>query len=1142
MSRPGAIAEFDLCGPLPSGVTLLEASAGTGKTYAIAALVARFVADGVPPEQLLAVTFTRMATGELRERVRERLVSAELGLAGALAGVEPPADDPVLELLADGAGTEVAARRQRLAAAVAGFDAATIATTHGFCQHVLAGLGVRGDVERDATFVEDVSDLVAEVVDDLYVRRFHGDMASPAFGRADALQIGTAAVRSPHALLEPLERQPGDEDTTWAMRRRLAEAVRKEVDKRKRRSGVITYDDLLTRLRDTLADPDHGAAACARLRELYRVALVDEFQDTDPIQWEILQRAFADENVTLILIGDPKQAVYSFRGADVYAYLNAARSAVEQRTLATNWRSDKALIDALDALFDGAQLGHEGIVHRRVRAAPANREPRLVDAPAAGALRIRVLHRGDGLVRLTPSGYASKPGAEAAVADDLAADLVRLLSSSAVLVRRAPDGSERREPVRPRHVAVLVRTHKLAALVDDALERVGVPAVINGAGSVFATPAGGEWLRLLEALERPHSGSRARAAALTAFLGWSAATIAAADHLAEEELHGKLHRWARLLRSRGVAGLIDSIWATEAVPRRTLARVGGERRLTDLGHVGQLLHTATIEQQLGVSSLTAWLRQRIADADGEGADEDRALRLDSDAEAVQVLTIHRSKGLEFPVVYHPFLWQPAYIDEKEPPAYHDDGNDDAWTIDVGGEHSPEFDRHGGLRLGEQRGEDLRLLYVALTRTMHQATVWWAGAWESRHSALGRLLFAREVDGAVSSAGSYVPADDDVVARFEQLAAAAPGTVTVERVEAPTGARWAGEPRPPVELEAGRFERALDARWRRVSYSGIVAGGREQAVATEPEVNVVEDELLPTAPAADATEESDAEEQRLRATPAALSAMPGGAEVGDLLHRVLEATDFASPELEAELARRLTEQQGRRHVDIGDAEAVLAGLAAAIETPLGPLVGELRLRDAALVDRLDELVFELPLVGGDAPAGTLALDDLAALLEAHLPADDPLAGYAARLRDPLLGWNLRGYLTGTLDLVLRIRAEGGPPRFALVDYKSNWLGADGEALSAWHYRPAAIAEAMQRAHYPLQALLYLAALHRYLRARLSDYDAGTHLAGVLYLFLRGLIGPATPRVGGHPCGVFAWRPPARLVEELSDLLDRGRAVP
>ena len=358
-----------------------------------------------------------------------------------------------------------------------------------------------------------------------------------------------------------------------------------------------------------------------------------------------------------------------------------------------------------------------------------------------------------------------------------------------------------------------------------------------------------------------------------------------------------------------------------------------------------------------------------------------------------MLTIHRSKGLEFPDRLPPVPLA-ARVHRRKRAAGLPRRRERRRVDDRRRRRRrPDIKRHRQLRANEQRGEDLRLLYVALTRTMHQATVWWAGAWESHHSALGRLLFAREADGAVPSEGSEVPEDDDVAARFEKLAATAPGRIAVERVEAPTGARWAGEPQPPVELEAGRFQRALDARWRRVSYSGIVAGRHEQAVATEPEVDVVDDELLATAPVADVTAESDAEEQRLRATPAALSAMPGGAEVGDLLHRVLEATDFASADLDAELARRLAEQQGRRHVDIGDTEAVIAGLAGAIETPLGPLVGELRLRDVATADRLDELAFELPLVGGDTPAGTLALSDLASLLESHLPADDPLAGYA-----------------------------------------------------------------------------------------------------------------------------------------------------
>jgi exodeoxyribonuclease V beta subunit len=1123
------LEEFDVCGPLPRGVTLLEASAGTGKTYAIAALVARYVAEGIPLGRLLVVTFTRIATGELRERVRDRLVGAEAGLARALAGVAP-ANDPVLELLARGTGDELHERRRRLADAVAGFDAATISTTHGFCQHALAGLGVMADVERDVTFVEDLSDLVEEVVDDLYVRRFR-NVADPPIGRPEALRIGRAAVASPHARLAPVP-GAGDEHKTWAMRWRLACAVRREVDARKRRAALMTYDDLLTRLRDTLADEASGPAACARLRERYAVALVDEFQDTDPVQWEIMRRAFGEGDATLVLIADPKQAIYSFRGADVYAYLAAARSAASTRTLATNWRSDQGLINALDALFGGAQLGHAGIVHRRVRAADAHREARLRNAPVSEPLRVRVLRREDGLVRVR-NGFVVKSEADRLIARDVAADVVRTLSSAASVVSAESDP----EPVRPRHVAVLVPTNWMAALVERALKDVGVAAVIGGAGSVFGTPAAGEWLRLLEAVERPSSDTRVRSAALTSFLGWTAAQLAAAGDPAIEELHAKLHRWAGVLRRRGVAALLDTIAAAESLPRRVLAQPAGERLLTDLGHIGQLLHRAAAEQQLGASALTAWLRQRIEAADRDTADEDRTLRLESDAEAVQVLTVHRSKGLEFPIVYLPYAWQPSWIDRDEPPAYHDDEHGDEWTIDVGAD-GPSIDHHRWLHLREERGEDLRLLYVALTRTMHQAVVWWAGTWAARNSALARLLLARGADGAVAPAMEVAPGDDEIAAAVEALAAEVPGRIAVETVETPSAAPWADEPWAAVELDASAFDRSLDSRWRRFSYSALVAGAHEPQVATEPEQELVLDEVLPAVVTSAAAVPDTGEEESLPAVTVPLAAMAGGLDVGDLVHRVLESTNFAAPDLEAELAVRLDEQQRRREVEIGDPAVVIDGLRRALETPLGRLVGDLRLCDVARADRADELAFELPLVGGDTPTGTLALTDVASLLEEHLPAGDPVGRYAERLRDPLLRWDLRGYLTGTLDLVLRARRDGGPARFVLVDYKTNWLGAEGEELTAWHYRPAALAEAMERAHYPLQALLYLVALHRYLRARLPAYDPAEHVAGVLYLFLRGMRGPDTPRVDGVPCGVFSWRPPAPLVEALSDLLDRG----
>ena len=1103
---------FDVCGPLPTGVTVLEASAGTGKTYAIAALAARYVAEGTPLDRLLLVTFTRMATGELRERVRERLVGVEDGLDRSLAGVA--AEDPVVSLLACGSSGAVAARRDRLRRALADFDSATIATTHGFCQEVLAGLGIAGDLERDVTFVEDVGDLVAEVVADLYVRRFHRGEA-PAFGPVEAAEIARAAVQNPGAPIAPAA------GAVPQMRRRLALAVRAELEHRKRGLAVMTYDDLLTRLDDTLSGAGGGAAA-ARLGERYRVVLVDEFQDTDPVQWSIVKRAFGRGACTLVLVGDPKQAIYSFRGADVYAYLEAARSAASQATLDVNWRSDQGLIDAYDALFAGARLGHDRIVYRHVRAAAANRAPRL--RGAGPPLRIRVVHRAEPSVTLTRAGYASNGSAREHIAHDLAADLVRLLDTGAAISTAGGAG----EPVRPGHVAVLVPTNRNAALVRDALDAVRIPAVINGAGSVFATPPAREWLRLLEAVERPAAAARARSAALTSFIGWSTERVAAAGEGDWEAVHRRLHEWARILRVAGVASLAETITLVERLPERVLARADGERRLTDLRHVGQLLHAAATSEQRGTTALTAWLRRRIAEAGQDTGDEERSRRLESDAEAVQVLTIHRSKGLEFPIVYLPFLWEPGYLGrDREPVTFHDPAAGDARTIDVSLE-GPDFARHRRQNLVERRGEDLRLAYVALTRAKHQAVVWWAGSWNSRDSPLGRLLFARAADGTVGAEGEATPEDGVALARFEALAALAPGSIAVERSHLGRPVAWAGAAGGPSGLEVAAFDRVLDAGWRRTSFTDITAGAYEARVASEAEEPVVADEPPPApgpAPAGDAGRPPTA-------VRAPLGEMPAGVEVGTLVHRVLEATDFAAADLDAELAARLAAAQERRRVELGDPASVVAGLRAAIETPLGPLLDGRRLRDFGRADRLDELEFELPLAGGDDPTGRFALAAIGAVLRRHLPAGDPLAGYADRLEDPALRPQVRGYLTGSLDLVVRLPG----PRFAVLDYKTNWLAGPGEELSAWHHRPPALAAEMRRGHYGLQALLYAAALHRYLRWRLPGYDSGRHLAGVAYLFLRGMTGPVPPGVARTPGGVFAWRAPPGLVEALSDVLD------
>jgi exodeoxyribonuclease V beta subunit len=487
-----------------------------------------------------------------------------------------------------------------------------------------------------------------------------------------------------------------------------------------------------------------------------------------------------------------------------------------------------------------------------------------------------------------------------------------------------------------------------------------------------------------------------------------------------------------------------------------------------------------------------------------------------------VLTVHRSKGLEFPIVYLPFLWEAGYIPKEGPVSFHD--ADNQRVLDVGLE-GRDFQRHREQYVVEQRGEDLRLAYVALTRARHQAIVWWAGSYDSRNSPLSRLLFARDDDGTVASEGAFTPDDAAAIRRFEAVAADAPGCVSVERSVLGMPASWRPALARPTELAAAAFERALDQRWRRTSYTDITAGSYDAVVASEAEERGVTDE--PVAAVLSPVSSADG-----GAISCPLAEMGVGAEVGTVIHRVLAASAFDAADLDSELERQLAAAQGRRAVDVGNPDAVIGGLRAAVQTPLGGLVDGVRLCDIRRADRLNELEFELPLAGGDRPDGWLTLSMIARVLRDHLPAGDPLAGYAERLTDPVLRQNVRGYLTGSLDLVVRLPGAEAP-RFAVLDYKTNWLGGPGEELTVHHYRPEALAAEMYRHHYALQALLYTVALHRYLRWRVSGYRVERNLAGVLYLFLRGMVGDPS-----H--GVFAWKPPTALVEALSDALDQGVA--
>ncbi len=1171
---------FDVRGALPTGTTVLEASAGTGKTFALAALTARFVAEAdVPLRSLLLVTFGRMATTELRSRVRERLTS----LLAALAGGTPAAGDEVAALLCAVDEAERGRRRARVDAALRDIDEATIATTHEFCLQMLESLGVLGDAEPQAHFVEQVDDLVDEVVSDLYLRRYAPE-GRPPFTLPEAQTLGRRACASVTARLVP---RPAEESPDlpegrggWAAdaaaeRVSFAEAVRAEVERRMRAARLFTYDDMLTRLAASLHDRDRGPAAVARLRSRYGVVLVDEFQDTDPVQWDILRTAFAG-HARMVLIGDPKQAIYGFRGADVQCYLDARETpGTTVSTLPTNYRSDAALVEALGTVLGGASLGERGIVVDPVSAArPGSRLSGPAEQTAPFRLRVWPAEPGeDKPVRVRE--------VRGRVRDDLVADVVRLLgggpaghsADNGVRLDRG-DGRGPR-PVGPGDVAVLVRTNEAAEDVRTRLVGAGVPTVVHAARSVFASEAAQDWVTLLAALDVTRQAT-VRAATLTAFYGWGVADLVRASEPGEGaddrlvDVTQQLRAWRRLLAARGVAALVETATRENRVAERLLATEGGARRLTDLRHLAEVLHDASVVRQLGPGALLDWLRERVAEARRDkGAEGSR--RLESDGSQVTVVTIHRSKGLEYPVVYLPDAYDRWVPDDDGGtlllhPETDGTGPTPALDLDVGGKRSPGRPSRFRRYQAEQASEDLRLLYVALTRAQCQVVTWWAPTRNTPCSALQRLL-RREVGGA--HGGGAAPATaypltlgDPTHGRdlgphvrletFDPGQTPAPGRfVRREGVEGPLGVR--------------SFDRTLDLAWRRTSYSALTAAAHgldlsAPGVSSEPEPGREDDET-PAEGELDAEAERDAGLEAVRSEQAAargiepgapgatdpwdaispMAGLPSGADFGTAVHAVLEDVDPGAADLAAEVRSLCASVLARSPSSAMTTEALTDGLLPAFLTPLGRLVDDRTLADVPRRDRLAELTFELPLAGGDRPsAGELRLGDLAPLLRRHLPADGPLGTYADRLTAPVLADQpLRGYLTGSIDAVLRVAGSDGVPRYLVVDYKTNWLGPfDGRPLTLRAYAPDALATAMMGAHYPLQALLYAVALHRMLRWRQPGYDPEVHLGGVLYLFVRGMAGPATPRTAAGVAGVFEWRPPAALVTELSDLLAAG----
>jgi len=962
-----------------------------------------------------------------------------------------------------------------------------------------------------------------------------------------------------------------------------------QLDARKRQRTVLTFDDLLRRLAAALEDPGTRQAVHAAIRQRFRVALIDEFQDTDPVQWRIFSSLFAEDE-PFILIGDPKQAIYGFRGADIHTYVRARDTRPDQATLATNHRSDARFVTACNHLF--GRPGAFATADIPYHAIAPHHGDRLHDVADGAALQLRVIARSAGEV----SGAKEGPGllqkgwADRALPRDVAAVAVDLLTTG---LRVPGDGrGDADRPVAPKDLAVLVRTNRRALACQHALQAAGIPAVIQRGGSVFDTAEAEALARLLTAMLRPSWQRAAVAAAATPLFGRRADELAnqlaaldtpeampTAVGLATPRPHAggweawvdALTRWGERWQRRGVLAAVQTALLEDGVPQRLLAYDDGDRRLTNVRHLLELLHAEESASRSSGHTLLEWLQARRAEAaDGEQATADTELRLEQDAEAVRIVTIHGSKGLQYGIVLCPDLWDGRDRTDERLTRYHEPDVDDparAITLDLDVDRSSAGKQRSlALARWEARTEQLRLAYVAVTRAQHRCILWWGGFTDAPGSALASLLHgaavapptpARPGDEREATArwlerieDRLASADDDALVRdLTALVEGSGDSIDVELVPSiASEVTWSHDPGPLPPLAARRATRTLDRTWRRASFSSLV---RDAASHVTP--SSVDDDPSVTATHDDGRD-VDAEVERLDASLEAGSAhgdgegptaahgeaamqaqvpladFPRGAGPGTFLHDVLEHLDFTRVQEPRHLDEVVAFQEPRHGIDPALRGSVRTGLHAALTTPLGPIASGHRLAELGRNDRLDELRFELPVAGGHRPRGRAFT--LPAVADRCAASQDPLlVAYAPRLQDPELATALRGYLTGSIDLLARL-PDG---RFLVADYKSNWFGdrTTGRSVAA-DYQPSRLEEAMLGHHYVLQGLLYLVAAHRYLRWRVPDYDYGTHVAGAGYLFLRGMVG-----LPGARTGIAVLRPEAPLVEDLSALLDGGR---
>ena len=871
-------------------------------------------------------------------------------------------------------------------------------------------------------------------------------------------------------------------------RHRLVRAVRTELGARARDRSRRSYDDLLVDLRDALRRTGGRTGPLATaVRGQFHVALIDEFQDTDPIQWEIFRTLFADRR--LLLVGDPKQAIYGFRGADVFTYSRAkADPEVKlEAPMGTSYRSDPELHRAVYGLFDRPMpFGLGGPALQRVE--PARAESRLVD-DSRPPLQLRVMPSGPAARQRWAPELIARGWLADRVPRLVACDVARELARAGQI--RGDDGRER--TVSASDCAVLVRTNAEAKSMQQALRALGIPGVLRSRSSVLHTRAASDVTALLAATLDPSDAGAIRRALAGRLMGRTAVRIASLLH-DPEALSAEVspfHTWGRIWREEGVSTMLRAVLDDDGALPRLLRQAGGQRFVTDLLHLAELLPVVATTRGLGPAGLLRWMQDG-----GPGIDEDATrMRLEDDADAVRIITMHSAKGLEWGFVWCPYLWDGVWLGgaDKQHLVFHDDRNQHRRTLDLG---SADRDRHTKRVLAEQLEEYLRMVYVSLTRAKHRCVVYWGPA--SDTSPLAYLLFPKvqlqewrpfKVRDQVRRPDPALLGDLTGLAGGIPGLEIAPVTWAVDLLAPPWTASAHGDPSQGVR----RITRAQgpDRAWRRTSYTGLARDRRHLVQEQVAEVELpawAQDDIL-------------------------LADVAGGAAFGSALHAVFEHQDFTQrSSLRERVSRELT-AFGLR----ADPDLVTESIGLAIDTPL--LSSGLRLADVERSRRLDEVDFTFPVRGGFDPSGVVTTAALAEVYRSDPATPD---GWVDAVM--ALGFEpIRGFLTGSIDLVFE--HDG---RWYLADYKSNKLGTTWAAYAAEHLPGHMVGSA-----YILQAHLYTVALHRMLSRRLVAYDYDAHMGGCFYLYLRGMHPDLGPR-----CGIWADRPSRALVAALDGLLCGG----